>query len=181
MASELPLVALVDNERVRISVSSTLDRASSKRFLCDGNDDTCWSSAIPKVTISRPSLPHTLTSTSLSLSQPNTPTTITLLWPHPHPGVLPRRIEFTFQGGFVGRTVSVFCLTAAAEWSLLTQVFPLDINANQSFDLPSQGDTPVHSIRLVFENGSDLNYGRIVLYRLQILGLEPTSAPPPAV
>ncbi|KAI0673799.1 galactose-binding domain-like protein [Trametes maxima] len=142
------------NEDTRIKVSSTLDKSVSKKCLIDGSPETCWT------------------------SQQGTPQYIQVSFPSP---VLPKRIELTFQGGFVGTRCSVEVLSTSKTdggetptWRVFTQIYPEDVNRKQSFDLITEGTElmglRVESIKLVFEESSDF-FGRITVYDLQVLGV----------
>ncbi|KAI0078845.1 hypothetical protein K474DRAFT_1683500 [Panus rudis PR-1116 ss-1] len=77
MSDQLQMLLTKD---VAIKVSSTLDKSVGKKFLTDGNPETCWT------------------------SQQGTPQYIQIAFDKP---VLPRRIVCTFQGGFVGTRCDV--------------------------------------------------------------------------
>ncbi|KAH9948205.1 galactose-binding domain-like protein [Amylocystis lapponica] len=130
----------------RIKVSSTLDKSTSKKYLTDGNPETCWT------------------------SQQGTPQTIQLSFPSP---VIPIQIKLTFQGGFVGTrcTIEVASTQGAdkANWEVLEQIFPEDVNRQQSFELERKIEGGVASLKLVIEESSDF-FGRITVYDLQLEG-----------
>ncbi len=93
--------------------------------------------------------------------------------------VTPKRIELTFQGGFVGTRTSVEVLPSGQQkWRTLTRIYPEDVNRKQVFDWTVAEadlvDAKVDSVKLVFEESSDF-FGRITVYDLQILGSVPTS------
>ncbi|KAF9076558.1 hypothetical protein BDP27DRAFT_1313540 [Rhodocollybia butyracea] len=95
----------------------------------------------------------------------------------------------TFQGGFVGRTCAVHVRLAKleqekekertrTEWTLLTYVYPEDVNRRQIFTLPTLHTTStdttdiaerVSAIRLTFETSSDF-FGRVTVYDLKLEG-----------
>ncbi|EJF67287.1 galactose-binding domain-like protein [Dichomitus squalens] len=131
----------------KIKVSSTLDKSVGKKFLTDGSPETCWT------------------------SQQGTPQYIQLTFPKP---VSPKRVEITFQGGFVGtRTLIEILENGEQKWRTLTHIYPEDVNRKQAFDLTSTeagiADANVDSLKLVFEESSDF-FGRITVYDLQLLG-----------
>ncbi|KAJ3760954.1 hypothetical protein EV360DRAFT_68279 [Lentinula raphanica] len=120
----LELVSLISPDTM-IKVSSTLDKSVGKKNLIDGSPETCWT------------------------SQQGLPQTITLTFPNSSSltsrGVVPKSLSLTFQGGFVGRTCAVHVrpvLDAALakerlDWTLLTYVYPEDVNRRQMFTLPA--------------------------------------------
>ena len=110
---------------------------------------------------------------ALTRAAQGTPQYIQLSFSRP---VVPKRIELTFQGGFVGRTTSVFYQLSdsdSQDWQLATRVFPEDVNRQQSFDLPAE-TAAISAIKLVFQDGSDF-FGRITLYDLQLHGIGATT------
>ncbi|KAH7927263.1 galactose-binding like protein [Leucogyrophana mollusca] len=132
----------------RIKVSSTLDKSVGKKCLIDDNLETCWT------------------------SQQGLPQYIQLTFLAP---VIPKRIAMTFQGGFVGTKCSVFVSSApdSPQWSVLSQLYPEDVNRRQTFELPPESNTllesGVHCLKLVFEQSSDF-FGRVTLYELKVEG-----------
>ena len=89
--------------------------------------------------------------------------------------MVPRRLVFTFQGGFVGTNCALEVARSVEEgkrltWRQWTKVFPEDVNRKQSFDLPAEEvQDGVEGLRMVFEESSDF-FGRITIYDLQVLG-----------
>ncbi|KAI0368878.1 galactose-binding like protein [Pilatotrama ljubarskyi] len=143
--------SLIDAD-TKIKVSSTLDKSVGKKYLTDGSPETCWT------------------------SQQGTPQYIQLSFPSP---VIPKRVELTFQGGFVGTrcTVEVLPTTEAgseAKWRTLARVYPEDVNRKQIFELspdePELADCRIESMKLVFEESSDF-FGRVTVYDLRVLGM----------
>ncbi|RPD64680.1 hypothetical protein L226DRAFT_497974 [Lentinus tigrinus ALCF2SS1-7] len=142
------------NAETRIKVSSTLDKTVGKKNLTDGSPETCWT------------------------SQQGTPQYIQLSFPSP---VIPKRLELTFQGGFVGTRCSVECLPSGRvdgekTWGALTRIYPEDVNRKQTFELvPNDAhltEGGVESLKLVFEESSDF-FGRITVYNMQLFGTIP--------
>ncbi|KIK64324.1 hypothetical protein GYMLUDRAFT_240885 [Collybiopsis luxurians FD-317 M1] len=151
-----------------IKVSSTLDKSVGKKNLTDGNPETCWT------------------------SQQGLPQTITLVFPaDPSPSIIiPKMLSLTFQGGFVGRTCAVHVRLndpekdGKADWTLLTYVYPEDVNRRQIFSLPDlpsrlnqesgQETTAetrgISALRLTFETSSDF-FGRVTVYDLSLEGV----------
>ncbi|KAI8990686.1 galactose-binding like protein [Trametes punicea] len=144
--------SLLDSE-TKIKVSSTLDKSVGKKNLTDGSPETCWT------------------------SQQGTPQSIQLTFASP---VIPKCVELTFQGGFVGTRCSVEVLPSAqdAKWRVLTRIYPEDVNRRQTFDLvpgePDLVDCRIDSMKLVFEESSDF-FGRVTVYDLQVFGAIPSS------
>ncbi|KAF8743701.1 hypothetical protein AX14_001227 [Amanita brunnescens Koide BX004] len=129
-----------------IKVSSTLDRSAGKKHLVDNDPETCWTS--------QQGLPQYIQFTFTER-------------------VVPQKLFLTFQGGFVGTRCSVHVLLFnQQEWTILTNVYPEDVNRRQSFDLiPSETDIAngVTGLKLIFEESSDF-FGRITIYDLKLEG-----------
>ncbi|KAI9159536.1 hypothetical protein H9P43_008876 [Blastocladiella emersonii ATCC 22665] len=145
-------VSLLARDDVRIMVSSVCNRDTAtygKQHLTDGNPETCWN------------------------SDQGSPQRIAVDFGRP---VLISSIELTFQGGFVGTPCEIFANTsggsAVAPW---WTAYPEDTNAPQSFRVPDNiaatAAAPVSRIKLVFPASSDF-YGRVTVYRLDVLGRE---------
>ncbi|KAI0654466.1 galactose-binding like protein [Cubamyces menziesii] len=139
------------NEETKVKVSSTLDKSVGKKYLTDGSPETCWT------------------------SQQGTPQYIQLSFASP---VIPKRVEITFQGGFVGTRCSVEVLPSGAQdggakWRVLTRIYPEDVNRKQTFDLmpgePDLVDCRIEGMKFVFEESSDF-FGRVTVYDLRVLG-----------
>eukprot|EP00667_Euglena_gracilis_P025501 EG_transcript_29961 len=103
-------------------------------------------------------------------SQPGSPQSITLTFRGP---VRLQELRLTSQGGFCGRHVQLLTAASMEEpLALLQELHPADTNAEQRFSCEAAG---VVRLQLLFPDSTDL-YGRIVVYRLQVLG-EPPSSP----
>jgi len=136
------------NPETKIKVSSTLDKSVAKKYLVDGNPETCWT------------------------SQQGTPQYIQLSSPSP---VIPKRISITFQGGFAGRCCTILINNTSPGWNTLTRIYPEDVNRAQVFDLEADGVSVkegTSELRIVFEESSDF-FGRITVYDLGIEGCYP--------
>ena len=63
--------------------------------------------------------------------------------------------------------------SGASEWKTFTEVFPEDVNRQQTFDLPTiEGTQWAHgmgAVKLIFEQSSDF-FGRITVYDLTLEG-----------
>ena len=114
----------------------------------------------------------------MSVSQ-GTPQYIQLSFASP---VIPKRVEITFQGGFVGTRCSVEVLPSGvqdggAKWRVLTRIYPEDVNRKQTFDLlpaePDLVDCRIEGLKFVFEESSDF-FGRVTVYDLRVLGVIPS-------
>ena len=87
----------------------------------------------------------------------------------------PKRVELTFQGGFVGTKCSVEAVKPGGgqKWEVLTRIYPEDVNRKQSFDLvpasEPDAERQVEGLKFVFEESSDF-FGRVTVYDLQLLG-----------
>ncbi|KAK7439350.1 hypothetical protein VKT23_017575 [Stygiomarasmius scandens] len=138
-------------------VSSTLDKSVGKKYLVDGNPETCWT------------------------SQQGLPQWISLTFPSP---IAPTCISLTFQGGFVGRRCAIHYkplkppqsepesqTTEKDSWALLTNIYPEDVNRKQTFSLSSASDEHPQTtqLKLTFEESSDF-FGRITVYDLSLEG-----------
>ncbi|KIY43784.1 hypothetical protein FISHEDRAFT_52146, partial [Fistulina hepatica ATCC 64428] len=132
-------------------VSSTLDKSVGKKHLIDGDPGTCWTS--------QQGLPQ---SVQLTLTRPAIPSTIHL----------------TCQGGFVPTRCTVYVTSSSADtnsdWTVLTRIYPEDVNRRQSFSITSAEEIVaasqgVDKIKLLFEESSDF-FGRVTLYDLDIEG-----------
>jgi len=155
----------VISESTKIKVSSTLDKSTPRKSLVDRDPGTCWTST------------------------QGLPQWVQLTFPSESP-IYPKQLFLTFQGGFAATRVAVYTakdLLRDSEWTLLTYVYPEDVNRKQKFDLTMQGETraqaedagetngvvnadaerPVAQIKLVFEQSSDF-FGRITIYDLDI-------------
>ncbi|KAI7899478.1 galactose-binding domain-like protein [Cokeromyces recurvatus] len=134
------------NENTRIKVSSVLNRDSTnfgKQNLVDGQVETCWNSeqGLPQ---------HIL----LDFSSPASV----------------QAIVFQFQGGFVGKKCVVVgsIVESPNDYNVpVDTLYPEDVNSIQTFSFePTQ---PLKRIKIIFEESTDF-YGRITLYKLDILG-----------
>ncbi|KAF8913236.1 galactose-binding domain-like protein [Gymnopilus junonius] len=142
------LISLL-NEDTSIKVSSTLEKANGKKNLIDNNSETCWT------------------------SQQGLPQFIQLGF---NDKVIPKRLSFTFQGGFVGTRCVLLIPSEGSEkkdWQVLTTVYPEDVNRRQTFDLipnrPKTLDNGVTTLKLLFEESSDF-FGRVTVYDVQLEG-----------
>jgi hypothetical protein len=89
--------------------------------------------------------------------------------------VIPKRVTFIFQGGFVGTKcrIEVSESSDRPEWQTWTYIHPEDANRRQPFDLVDHKDGfpgGIQSMKLIFEESSDF-YGRITIYELKLEGL----------
>ena len=157
---------MVSNLALR--VSSTLDKSTPRKSLVDRDPGTCWTST------------------------QGLPQWVQLAFPSESP-IYPKQLSLTFQGGFAATRVAVYTakdLLRDSEWTLLTYVYPEDVNRKQKFDLTvhsREGEThvqaevtgetngasseaaeqPVAQVKLVFEQSSDF-FGRVTIYDLDI-------------
>eukprot|EP00762_Andalucia_godoyi_P001288 ANDGO_04876.mRNA.1 hypothetical protein DICPUDRAFT_31641 len=140
-------------------VSSVLDRNSAefgKDHMFDNNPETCWSSAQGSSQF-----------VILSFSQ----------------SVVPSDIVFHFQGGFAPTRIDVMVSEDGKTFSESGQLFPKNMNGDQTFAFPSSTDASSSSpstttttttrkcvhLQLLFPGSTDF-YGRITVYKLDILG-----------
>lgn len=90
--------------------------------------------------------------------------------------VIPERVSWVFQGGFVGTACSVqvpLSVESTKEWRLWTKIYPEDVNRRQTFNLrsvePDDTARGLKAIRFVFEESSDF-FGRVTVYDLKLEG-----------
>ncbi|XP_071845562.1 nuclear receptor 2C2-associated protein-like [Apostichopus japonicus] len=134
----------------RVRVSSVLNndvKQFGKKFLIDGNEETCWNS---------------------DQAQAGSGQWISLEFREP---VLLEEIHLTFQGGFVGKTCQIHAVIGqedATSYSKILDFFPKDDNSRQIFQIPNDGNK-VTRVKIVFMESSDF-YGRITVYSLDVTG-----------
>lgn len=134
----------------RIRVSSVLNndvKQFGKKFLLDGNEETCWNSD----------------------QAPNgSGQWIVLDFKE---AILPKELHLMFQGGFVGKTCK---LEAAYDeqqtdtFSSIMEFYPNDDNSRQIFQITGI-EKKVKRLKIVFSESTDF-YGRITVYCLDIVG-----------
>ena len=115
-------------------VSSTLDSSSGKKYLLDGSDETCWSSAQASETSD--SLDR---AAHFRMCFQGLPQTIHLSWSELIPAT---HFALTFQGGFSGTTASVYIAASRPGgqtplelgMAFAGKVYPKDSNARQVFE-----------------------------------------------
>eukprot|EP00729_Bicosta_minor_P014199 gene14199-19047_t len=139
--------SLIDDETT-CRVSSTLNRdvkQFGKKFLFDGEDETCWN------------------------SDQGSPQFIIMDFKK---GVVPTELSFTFQGGFVGTNCSVYGTPPGdAEQQKLCEIYPEDVNTEQRFQLDAlPASVPsIQMLEIRFDSSTDF-YGRVTVYNLNVLG-----------
>jgi hypothetical protein len=79
--------------------------------------------------------------------------------------VAPQRIAIQFQAGFAAET----CIVEDDQGQKIVELEPEDIHEVQSFALETSN--PVHSLKLVFADGTDF-YDRLIVYRIEVWGQE---------
>ena len=133
----------------KCKVSSTQEGSGnfSKQNMFDDNEDTCW------------------------YSKPGPSQWIILAFDKP---IVLTQVRIMFQGGFVGIITLIESEQPQLGWTPICEAFHLeDGNALQTLRLPSE--CPAHQIyRINFVSSSDF-YGRITIYKLEVLGYEPNS------
>jgi len=87
--------------------------------------------------------------------------------------VLPKELQIQFQAGFSAEecNVSVRTLDAEEKWEVIEELEPSDSHELQSFPLTGVKDKAVDAIKIEFQECTDF-YGRVMVYRLGILGTE---------
>lgn len=96
--------------------------------------------------------------------------------------VIPSAVRLMFQGGFVAKEITFLtplvrsCVAddgegaaAASELHKLADAWPVDESALQEFPVPCE--SPITQLKLVF-NGSTDFYGRVTVYKLEVMGRE---------
>ncbi|XP_071964412.1 nuclear receptor 2C2-associated protein-like [Antedon mediterranea] len=129
---------------LKARVSSVLNRDTKqfgKKFMFDGNDETCWN------------------------SDEGSPQWVKLDFPS---AVCISSICVQFQGGFVGKVCTLEGqLTGTEEFQLLTECYPEDSNALQKFAVDAF--KTVQRVKITFKESTDF-FGRVTIYKLDILG-----------
>ncbi|CED83775.1 Galactose-binding domain-like [Phaffia rhodozyma] len=153
-AKSSPAVPLITPDVV-VRVSSTLDKSVSKKYLTDGDSETCWASAN------------------------GLPQSITLVFPN---AVIPSDLSITFAGGFVGTHCSLSYASPPGPSKTFrpwAKFYPADSNRSQSFSVgPTDEEVGLNdevrkdgatTWKVEFEKGSDF-FGRITVYEFGITG-----------
>merc|ERR1712086_483468 len=121
-------------------VSSVLNRdvkQFGKKFLFDGDEETCWN------------------------SDQGSPQFVQIDFGRQ---VSPKQLLMTFQGGFAGKDCLLLGGGGAASLEKICAFYPDDVNTEQTFGvaLPDGTAPLVQVIRLVFESSTDF-YGRVTV------------------
>jgi hypothetical protein len=99
---------------------------------------------------------------------------------HFQQSVCPREIRVQFQGGFVGMDCVVYQKRQKDDdngWEEFEELFvdPIDSNEVQTFpvemDADEQNNEAISALRIEFGRSTDF-YGRIVVYSLEVWGVE---------
>ncbi|KAI8148352.1 galactose-binding domain-like protein [Fennellomyces sp. T-0311] len=131
----------------RIKVSSVLNRDTTtfgKQHLIDGSEETCWNS--------EQGLPQ-----HILVDFGGSPVTV-------------ESVQFTFQGGFVGKKCTALASLPGAPNDYCVDLgafYPQDINPTQTFPLACPD--AIQRLKIIFEESTDF-YGRITVYKMDILG-----------
>lgn len=89
--------------------------------------------------------------------------------------VVPKKLEITFQGGFVGRACTLYTLKeeGTKDWQKFAVIYAEDVNRAQLFDLipmaPDILEGGIKGLKLIFEESTDF-FGRITVYDLKLDG-----------
>ena len=137
-------------------VSSTLNRDTKtfgKKYLFDGNNETCWNS--DQVNISVVNDSRVVSDTTLQGS----PQWISLEFERPVPF---SALSLQFQGGFCGKE----CEVEIEGKMKILDFYPEDVNKLQTFHLRERAEA-VRKIRIIFNSSTDF-YGRVTLYLLEL-------------
>ncbi|KAG0713769.1 Nuclear receptor 2C2-associated protein [Chionoecetes opilio] len=137
-------ISLVGESQCRVSsVLGRNTRELGKHHLFDGSAETCWN------------------------SDQGTPQWVALRWPSP---VQVTAIVAQFQGGFCGAADTVLEVPqegGGGGWQTAVP-WPLeDVGTPQTLHLPHP--LTLTSLRLTFPSSTDF-YGRIIMYKLDVLG-----------
>ncbi|KAJ3159535.1 Nuclear receptor 2C2-associated protein [Geranomyces michiganensis] len=157
-------VSLIPAAAAQIRVSSTLNRdvrSYGKQFLTDGSDETCWNSdqgSPQHITI------HLVSTETPSASERRAAV---------------HELHLMFQGGFAGKECTLLGQSAdddsieTSSWETLMDFYPVDANHLQIFPVPESAQNRAWKrIRVLFKTSTDF-YGRITIYRLDVLGVPP--------
>ncbi|XP_053228607.1 nuclear receptor 2C2-associated protein [Podarcis raffonei] len=109
-------------------VSSVLNRdvkQFGKKFMFDGNEETCWN------------------------SDQGATQWLTLEFPQ---AVRPSQIQIQFQGGFASQKCVVQGCQNRGDLSPVAEFYPEDTNSLQHFSLE---ETPLDKLKITFENSTD--------------------------
>ncbi|XP_064620850.1 nuclear receptor 2C2-associated protein-like [Lineus longissimus] len=124
-------------------VSSVLNRdvkQFGKKYLFDGDDETCWN------------------------SDQGSPQWIQVEFKVP---VIIQELHLQFQGGFAGKDCIIEGAQSGEELTKLADFYPEDVNKTQIFSV--EKETSVSLLRITFNNSTDF-FGRITVYKLDIVG-----------
>nr|XP_033812793.1 nuclear receptor 2C2-associated protein [Geotrypetes seraphini] len=119
--------SLLNGEMVS-RVSSVLNKdvkQFGKKYLFDGNEDTCWN------------------------SDQGTPQWILLEFPE---SVEVSQLHIQFQGGFTSRTCRLEGCTKNEALEKITDFYPEDNSALQRFSIPAK---PLEKLRVIFKDSTD--------------------------
>ncbi|XP_015283859.1 PREDICTED: nuclear receptor 2C2-associated protein [Gekko japonicus] len=109
-------------------VSSVLNREVKqfgKKYMFDGNAETCWNSDQGSIQWLTLEFPHTV-----KVSQ----------------------VQIQFQGGFASRKCTLYGCSRGEELSQIAEVYPEDSNSLQSFSLP---EALLDKLKITFEDSTD--------------------------
>ncbi|XP_045215905.1 nuclear receptor 2C2-associated protein-like [Mercenaria mercenaria] len=127
----------------QLRVSSVLNRdvkQYGKKFLVDGNEDTCWN------------------------SDQGSPQWITIDFER---DVVPVDVSIQFQGGFAGGDCWLEGkMDVNSDWEKIDDIYPEDNNSLQTFKVNTSGKAIV-SMKIVFGKSTDF-FGRITIYQLKV-------------
>merc|ERR1739848_867616 len=124
-------------------VSSVLNRdvkQFGKKFLFDGDEETCWN------------------------SDQGSPQWILMEFTEV---VHVEELHIMFQGGFTGKECWVEVAKPGEDPAKIQSFFPEDVNQIQKFKLPERQS--LQRMKLVFNSSTDF-FGRITIYKLDIIG-----------
>ncbi|KAJ3164204.1 Nuclear receptor 2C2-associated protein [Geranomyces variabilis] len=151
--------SLISSAQIRVSSTLNRDvRSYGKQFLTDGSDETCWNSDQGS--------PQHIT---IHLADKDTAAASVC------------ELHLMFQGGFAGKECTLLGQSAtttdagdstdpAAAWETLLDFYPVDANHLQVFAVPDAARSKAWKrLRVLFKTSTDF-YGRITIYRLDIIG-----------
>ncbi|XP_060599006.1 nuclear receptor 2C2-associated protein-like [Ruditapes philippinarum] len=141
------MAAPIDINATQLRVSSVLNRdvkQFGKKYLVDGNEDTCWN------------------------SDQGSPQWITIDFEE---SIVPVELCIQFQGGFAGADCWVEGkMDASSSWEKIDYFYPEDKNSLQTFMI-NNADKPIVSMKIVFSKSTDF-FGRITIYQLKVNGVQ---------
>ncbi|XP_006814006.1 nuclear receptor 2C2-associated protein-like [Saccoglossus kowalevskii] len=141
------MAASIGKHASKIKVSSTLNRdvkQFGKKYMFDDDEETCWN------------------------SDQGSPQWVVMEFPHQ---IRLQELMIQFQGGFVGKECWIEGCHDDETMTKILDFYPEDVNSLQSFHLPT--DQLFTKVKIIFNSSTDF-YGRITIYKLDLIGTQIT-------